>query len=377
MSVRRIHIVAFDVPYPANYGGVIDIFNRIKALSNSGIKITLHAFVYNRPKASELEEYCENVFYYRRYLKIKSFFSFTPFIVKTRKDNKLLYNLTRNNKPILFEGLHCTAFLNHPRLNNRTKLVRMHNVEYEYYYQLAKADRNIFRKAYNLIEGFKLKRYETIIKHADHVVTISPNDYDHYNAKYPNVEQIPSSHTTRQIDSQPGYGDYILYHGKLSVPENENAVMYLIKNIFSEINTPFVIAGMNPTRHLYRLVRKYDHISIVPNPSEDEMLKLIRDAHINLIVTFQATGLKLKLLKSLYNGRFCIVNAPMVSGTGLEPLCEIANTPTELIKSIDEFMHVNFSPDHIKIRHENLMQMFDPVVNAAKWNALFFPDDQD
>lgn len=370
---KNIHIVAFDVPYPANYGGVIDIFNRIKALSNSGIKITLHAFVYNRPESEELLKYCETVFYYPRKLKLRKFFSFTPFIVKTRDNKKLLHNLLRDENPILFEGLHCTAFLNHPRLKARTKLVRMHNIEFEYYYQLAKVEQHIFKKLYNIIEGFKLKRYETVIKLANSVVTISPNDYDYYNAKYPNVEQIPSSHTTRKIESLTGCGDYILYHGKLSVPENENAVVYLINNVFDKINTPFVIAGMNPGNRLKRLAKKYDHISIVANPEEAEMLRLIREAQINLIITFQATGLKLKLLKSLYNGRFCIVNAPMVNGTGLEPLCEIANTPEELMKTIDEFMHVNFNQDHIKIRHENLMQMFDPVVNASKWTVLLFP----
>ncbi|MFB6320617.1 hypothetical protein ACE1EF_18680 [Saccharicrinis sp. FJH54] len=353
---------------------MIDIFNRIRALSNSGIRITLHAFYSNRTPATELEEFCDTVFYYKRKLSVRNFFSFMPFIVKTRKDKKLLYNLLRDTDPIIFEGLHTTAFLNDPRLKRRIKLVRMHNTEYEYYYQLSRSEHNLFRKLYDLIEGFKLKRYEKVITAANHTVTISPNDYDHYNAIYPNIELIPSSHTTRKIDSLPGYGDYIFYHGKLSVPENENAVIFLLKNVFTRIKTPFIIAGMNPSNRMKRLVRKMDHVKLVPNPSEEEMLKLIREAHINLIVTFQATGLKLKLLKSLYNGRFCIVNSPMVSGTGLEPLCEIADSVDDLVNTIDEFMHVNFSEDHIKIRHQNLMLMFDPVTNAKKWTALLFPE---
>ncbi|WP_375727383.1 hypothetical protein [Saccharicrinis sp. FJH62] len=375
MNEKRIHIVALDIPYPANYGGVIDIFNRIRALNNSGIRITLHAFYSNRTEAPELKEYCDSIFYYKRKISIRNFFSFMPFIVKTRIDKKLLYNLLRDTDPILFEGLHTTAYLNHPRLKGRTKLVRMHNIEYEYYYQLAKAEKNAWRKLYNLIEGFKLKRYEKIITVADHVVTISPNDYDHYNATYPNIELIPSSHSTRKIDSLPGYGEYIFYHGKLSVPENENAVMFLLKNVFTRIKTPFIVAGMNPSNRLKRVIKKLDHVTLIADPPEEEMLNLIREAHINLIVTFQATGLKLKLLKSLYYGRFCIVNSPMVSGTGLEPLCEIADTADDLIKTIDEFMHINFSPDHIKIRHENLMLMFDPVANAKKWTSLLFPEE--
>lgn len=360
------------MPFPANYGGVIDVFNRIKSLSASGIKITLHAFVYNRPESDELLKYCEKVYYYKRKLNVLNFFSLKPFIVKTRQNKELLRNLLLDDYPILFEGMHCTAFLNHPKLQARTKLVRMHNIEHDYYLQLARADRNIFRKFYNLVESIKLKNHQKVLDSANAIVCISPNDFDFYNAMHANVEHIPSSHSTRKIESRTGYGDYILYHGKLSVPENENAVLYLVKNVFSKINTPFIITGMNPTQRLKRAIKKHAHISLIPNPDEEKMLELIQGAHINLLITFQATGLKLKLLKSLYNCRFCIVNSPMVDGTGLEHLCEIADTPEDIISDIEDVMPINFSDDHIRVRSENLMQMFDPLVNAEKWNKLLF-----
>ena len=41
-----LHIVSFDIPYPANYGGVIVIFNQIKALHAAGVKVILHCFQY-------------------------------------------------------------------------------------------------------------------------------------------------------------------------------------------------------------------------------------------------------------------------------------------------------------------------------------------
>ena len=52
----RIHIISFDVPLPANYGGVIDVFYKIKALHKAGIKIKLHCFYYGREKNVELEK---------------------------------------------------------------------------------------------------------------------------------------------------------------------------------------------------------------------------------------------------------------------------------------------------------------------------------
>ena len=56
---RLIHIVAFDVPYPADYGGVIDIFYKIKAIYDEGFDIKLHIYYYgHKHSKSELRKYC-------------------------------------------------------------------------------------------------------------------------------------------------------------------------------------------------------------------------------------------------------------------------------------------------------------------------------
>ena len=103
-----INIVSFDVPYPANYGGVIDVFYKIKSLHCYGIKIYLHCFEYGRGEQRELAKYCQQVNYYRRDTRIGNHFSKLPYIVKSRQSDKLIQNLTSNNFPILFEGLHST-----------------------------------------------------------------------------------------------------------------------------------------------------------------------------------------------------------------------------------------------------------------------------
>ena len=67
MNKKGLHIVAFDVPFPANYGGVIDIFYRIKALARLDVKIVLHCFIYGgKEPHPELDKYCEQVYYYKR-----------------------------------------------------------------------------------------------------------------------------------------------------------------------------------------------------------------------------------------------------------------------------------------------------------------------
>ena len=58
MQDKHLHIISFDIPYPPDYGGVVDVFYKIKALSLLGIKIHLHCFEYGRKHAAVLNELC-------------------------------------------------------------------------------------------------------------------------------------------------------------------------------------------------------------------------------------------------------------------------------------------------------------------------------
>ena len=50
MKEQELHIVSFDVPFPPNYGGAVDVFYKIRALHKLGVKIHLHCFEYVRGK---------------------------------------------------------------------------------------------------------------------------------------------------------------------------------------------------------------------------------------------------------------------------------------------------------------------------------------
>ena len=87
--MKHLHIVSFDIPFPADYGGVIDVFYKIKALHELGVVITLHCFEYGeRQPQKELENYCKNVFYYKRTRSILDLLSSQPFIVKSRENKE-------------------------------------------------------------------------------------------------------------------------------------------------------------------------------------------------------------------------------------------------------------------------------------------------
>lgn len=361
-----LQIVAFNIPYPADYGGVIDIFYKIKALQECGASIHLHCFEYNRPQAKELEKYCAKIYYYRRKIGIRYQVSLKPYIVITRANSQLISNLKQINAPIIFEGLHSCYYLDHDLVKSQLKIVRTHNIEHEYYQNLRKVEGNIFRKLFFCIEACKLRNYEKILRNADQLLAISPNDNLYFEQKFGNSHFTPAFHPFNEIRSKEGKGDYILFHGNLSVAENKQAVDFLLKKVIPKIKQQVIIAGKNPSDKLTRTIKSYPNVQLIANPSGEQMDELIRQAQICILPTFQDTGLKLKLLASLFSGRFCIANSPMIHKTGLEHLCRLANTPAEMIEAINELFDQEFTSEEIEKRRVILEDDFSNHRNAMK-----------
>ncbi len=169
-SKKRLHIVSFDNPFPPNYGGVIDVFYKLKALHDQGIEIVLHAFEYGRKPTTQLNKFCKKVYYYQRRNFVNPFVGSLPYIVNTRNSPELLDNLLKDDAPVLFEGLHTCFFLDHPLLAKRTKFVRMHNIEHEYYEKLESVERNFFKKYFFTKEATRLREFEKILSHAQGIL---------------------------------------------------------------------------------------------------------------------------------------------------------------------------------------------------------------
>ncbi|MBR1631123.1 MAG: glycosyltransferase [Paludibacteraceae bacterium] len=343
----HVHIIAFEIPYPANYGGAIDVFYSIMALRNAGVDITLHCFHKNTRKPHPiLRELCREVYYYERDMRVRNQFAIKPFSVMSRRSEDLIQNLLKDDDPILYETLAVCHSLSDKRLANRLKVYRESNVEHDYYNGLARAEYDLMRKIYYRIEAIKNKWFEPQIRHAQALAVVSLADDAYFKQHYANVPCffIPSFH--EEIDEEPmlGTGDYVLYHGNLMVPENEQAAQYVCCEIAPLLpDVRFVIAGLNPRDKLCRLIDKQDNVQLVKSPEQSEMEHLIRNAHINLLLTFQSTGIKLKLLNTMRQGRHIVANRQMLCGTGMDALCHQANTIEEQVQTIAQLMKKPFT----------------------------------
>jgi glycosyltransferase involved in cell wall biosynthesis len=368
---KQLHIVSFDVPFPASYGGVIDVFFKIKALHALGVEITLHCFHYGRAKAPELEKYCKEVHYYSRKTSVFQLCSAEPFIVNSRRSEELLKNLCVDGAPILFEGLHCCAYVSHPSLKSRKKIVRTHNIEHDYYRALEKVEKKWMKRQYFRREAAKLEKFESVLKDAQHILAISPADAINLSARYKNVQHVMAFQSNEEVNIHTGKGDFAFYHGNLEVGENNQAALFLVNEVFPGFDYKLVIAGNNPSPGLRDAIAGKENITLKSNISTEEIDELISSAHVNVLPTFQATGIKLKLLAALMRGRHCIVNSPMVANTGLESLCIIREDVEGMQNALKEIQNIEFTESDIAKRKSILDERFSNLKNAGKILELF------
>lgn len=361
-----MHVISFNVPFPADYGGAIDVFYKLKTLQAAGVKVILHAFHYGRPPSPELDALCEKVYYYPRRSAWESLSWQYPVMLKSRRGKQLLDNLLSDDHPILFEGMHTCYYIGHAALQNRTKIIRMHNLEWAYYHALSQVERRWWKSLFLRWESAGLKSQERLLKYADVIVAISTNDYNYLHSRYDQVIMLTAFHGNEEVYSKPGLGEYVLYHGNLSVPENQEAVRFLLQ---LPLEVPLIIAGGNPPPAMVSAIGERQDVQLVANPSAGAMRQLIADAQVHLMPTFQATGLKLKLLNALYQGRHVVANTAMVAQTGLENACTIADDPVAFAAAIQQKMLQPFTPTE-RAERAALLAPFDDTEKGKKLLAL-------
>lgn len=359
-----LHIVSFNVPLPANYGGVIDVFYKIKALHQQGVKIILHCFIYNREQNLDLEKYCEQVYYYPRKRGIKYLLSTEPYIVITRKNKELIKKLAADDYPILFEGLHCCGFNNHPLLKFKNKFIRIHNVEHQYYQHLAKEEKSVFKKLFFLLEAYKLKIFEKEIPYAQHLLVLSKYDEHYYRKIHPQVHLIPPFHQYNALNIVDQVSDYLLFNADFSISINYKFAKEL--SLWAEkANRKLILAGKVGAEIS-------DELTIIQNPTEAELDLLVANALVNIVSSDQPSGFKLKLVHALYRSKNMVV-----IGQFLEEFHLFACPELKHISSLDNLplclkeIEDNQTPiNQVLMQRLKAIQYFDQLKQAKQISSL-------
>lgn len=365
MQNKPIHIISFDNPFPPNYGGVIDVFYKIKSLHNLGFEIYLHCFYeYRSDVSEELKAITKNVFLYKKNRNPLFLLSAIPLSVTSRFHKDLIKNIESIEGPILFEGLQTTMIINKTKLVNRKLFLRLHNLESNFYAGMSKNETSFLKRILYYIESKKYANYQNIITKFDFVFTLAKQECMVVKTKMDNVNYIPVFQGNEDFKELTEFGNYAFYHGDLRLPDNKKAVSFII-DLFKKIpDFKLIIASSNGKEFVEKQSKKDSNIEFVFIENEAHLSSLLANAHVNVMLSFQQSGTKLKIVNSLFKSRFCLINNNMVDDERIVNLCEIANTEAEFIQKINQLKTQPFTQN--EERRKVLSKVYNDLDNAKK-----------
>lgn len=360
-----IHIVCLDAPSPPDYGGAIEMYYKIQALGEAGKKIILHYYDYRPHRhAKGLEPYCQEIYVYKRKSVSASLPLSSPYLVQSRINRQLAGRLNRDGNPILLEGLHCAGLV--PLIDHSKRIIlRMHNEEAAYYQHLAATERSFFKKIYYKVESRLIDRFQDKLDKQIRLACLSESDITVFQNRYHfrHLFFLPCFLPWQKQKNVTGKGEYCLYHGNLSVAENKEAVLWLIEHVFSQLDVPFVVAGNAIPASIAARAKRFSHIKLINNPPMDEIDALVRDAHINVLPSMNRTGVKLKLLNALLNGRFCLTNPHGISGSRIAKGVVVAEGSNQWKSEIRTLLQKDFT-EKDKEERTSVLRIYNNRQNA-------------
>ncbi len=321
ISPKNIHVVAFENPYPPNYGGVIDVFFKLQAFHKAGVGVYLHFFTSKRFELGPLTTLCKAVYVYRKKRNPLLFFSTQPYAVAIRTSKQLRRRIQQIPAPVFFEGLQSTGVINDMDFKVPVFL-RLHNNEEAYYSGLAFSEKNFLKSLVYKIEALKFKRYEKHLKKFSKIFVISSNEKNVFSEKLTTtpIHLITPFHPYSKTQKLSERGSFALFHADLTIADNQSAAAFVAQK-FEHLPYKLIVAGSYCPNQLKKQIQKQDNVSFVNIENEATLKKLLAEAHLNILISFQHTGTKLKLFTALHNSRHCLINQNITDEQELQSLC--------------------------------------------------------
>jgi hypothetical protein len=123
------------------------------------------------------------------------------------------------------------------------------------------------------------------------------------------------------------------------------------------------------------MAHEHPHTCLVANPGEKELQDMIAKAQINILPSLNNTGVKLKLLNALFNGRHCLVNKAGAEGSGLDNICQIAEDAEDFKTAISYLYNIPYTREENEQRQQALQQLYCNHKNLEKIVEVFWPNE--
>jgi polysaccharide biosynthesis protein PslH len=382
--MKRLLIVCPDFPYPDNYGGRKDIWNRIKLFFELGYYMDIICTVKENPRKEDIivvKKYVQNVFILKRNRSLSYLFTRMPFQLKSR-DKLAKFRLSREYDYIILEGDYVLPFLLNDDISDFNKIIfRMHNDEHTYFKQLCESEKHIFKKFYYYLESKRFKYIkEKYISNLKHIWFISKDEMDNFKSKNNNFKplflppHVPEN--SYKLSSRVKKNRNVLFVGSLFMVNNKEAILWYLKNIHDLLSKIpgycLTIVGNSKGTSLdwlynsISLCESKDNIIVYDTPRD--LSAIYNENSIFVNPMFHGAGVKLKTIEAIQNGLAVVSTKVGIEGTGLidGKHVLVSDTPRSFLENIQRLMDDETLREQLIVNAQNYLRKEFNTINKIK-----------
>lgn len=341
----KILYVCNDFPFPPMHGGLVDMWNRVKALHSLGVQLDVIATVKEMPSADSLKTVQEQV-RSLRLIKRKplssGLFTWRPVQVAIRNELRFM-QINKKYNFLLMQSEFVTEILRNRTIEWETSIIRVDNNECSYNIRTAKAEHSLIRKLYYLQEALRMKWHSKVaFKNVDVLWFISHEEMEGYDKSFETHSTarslfMPSSVDLDLMDRPSLEGKKVLFVGSLWNPLNRAALEWYISSVHPKladlVDYKLLIAGSTRGKTyewLTGIVSSFSNIEI--KIDVDDLSPIYRECALFINPMQSGAGVKLKTVEAGVRG------LPILStGVGAEGTGFVSDVHFKLATSPEEF----------------------------------------
>lgn len=235
---------------------------------------------------------------------------FKPILCSVRIDSRIKKSLLENYQQYDFIIIDYTQNIYYIKclkdFHGKIILIEQ-DVAYQAYERKYKQEKNFLKKMLYFLEYNRLKYYEEkLIEKYDLVLVPSQKDFNLIKNKNKNIKIIkPFFNKIELLRREKKEGISIGFFGAMNRKENEEAVIWFLRNIWKKIQEKykekikFYIMGANPRLELEKEVKKYNGVILTGYINRIEDYFSFID--IGIVSLLTGAGIKIKTVEMLYS----------------------------------------------------------------------------
>ncbi|MDC6166636.1 glycosyltransferase [Paucibacter sp. XJ19-41] len=368
----RILCIANDVPLPANSGGRVDVWRRMKALKSAGHDLTLLCWIdagrVDPPSAAvlaDLATVCSAVKILPitrspgelagRLLQLWRWPSHVASRWVTSRGSDLAgWAVACAPDAVLLDGLYGGAVaLDLARRLAVPLIYRSHNVEHRYMSEQRQREQRGLRRLGLAANCLGLERFEReVIARSQRVMDISQEDAAFWRSQgHGQIVWVPTlvdAGFAERLSRAPGHKAHdLLYFGNLNTPNNVEALGWLVQQVLPllpQAELRIAVAGSRPTEAVRALLASDARITLIENPPD--MAAVVGDARVLVNTMLAGSGVNLKSVEMLFSDAALVSTPVGVKGMpeAAKDCFAVAATPQAFALAITQALAASAPP---------------------------------